>query len=301
MKRGLNVMKTLIGLLVLAVLAGCDTMPKQVLPYVMDNGQGGTDLYLYDLESGTSSPLRQTPGVDEYYPCVDPTGSKVVYIAQTRPDDPIHTLYELTVYDLETGDSREYTQFSAPMFSPVWSNNGKSIAYVVEREGKLQIDVRNLTDKSKPKTIGFGSDPSWRVDDKAIFFSSRDTTEATHGELMVHELKTGVNQSFALRGNSFTNLPRGTSVVYTALPYTRRNDAVWLLDANSRQTRLSSPGKTHRDTHPVHINGTTFVAFTRTDVATNKSSIFVVDRYADDPVETQLFKAKANAYTAGSE
>ena len=70
-----------------------------------------------------------------------------------------------------------------------------------------------------------------------------------------------------------------------------------MIDANSRQTRLSSPGKDFRDTDPVHINGSKFVAFTRTDVATDKSSIFVVERYASEPVETLLFEAKGNAYT----
>ena len=116
---------------------------------------------------------------------------------------------------------------------------------------------------------------------------------------MVYDLKTGLSQSLALRGDGFTNLPRGTSIAYTSVPYTRRNEAVWLLNANSKQQRLSSPGKTHRDSDPVHINGSKFVAFTRTDVATDRSAIYVVQRYATDPVETQLFEAQGNAYTKG--
>ncbi|MFK7789524.1 MAG: hypothetical protein AB8C95_08565, partial [Phycisphaeraceae bacterium] len=145
----------------------------------------------------------------------------------------------------------------------------------------------------------FGSDPTWRVDDRAIFFNSRDTLDAPAGDLNVHNLKTGLNQSLALRGNGFSNLSRGTSITYTALPYSRRNAAVWLIDANSKNRRLSSPGKTHRDADPVHINGSKFVAFTRIDVATNKSSIYVVERYAKDPVETLLFESENNVYTAG--
>ena len=185
------------------------------------------------------------------------------------------------------------------MFSPAWSNNGKKIAYVVERDGKRQIEVKDITTNAEPKVIGFGCDPSWRVDDKAIFYNSRDTQDAAAGDLMVHTLKTGVNQSLRLRGNDFANLARGTSVVYTALPYSRRNEAIWIIDANNQQKRLSSPGKTHRDTDPVHINGTKFTAFTRTDIATNQSSIYVVERYAKDPVETLLFEAKGHAYTQG--
>jgi len=297
-------MKTLIGMVVLAVLAGCETLPKQVLPYVMANDAGGTDLHLYDLESGTSRALRQTPdfaGIDEYDPCVDPFGRQIALVAKRHDADPADALYELTVYDIETGVSRAYNTFSSRIFSPSWSNDGESIAYVVQRDGKLQIDVRDLTTSQPPKTIGFGSSPSWRQDDRAIFYSSADTRDADAGELMVHELKTGLNQSLALRGNAFANLPRGTSIAYTTLPYSRRNQAVWLLDANARQHRLSSPGLTHRDAHPVHINGTTFVAFTRTDVEKKRSYIYVVERYAEDPVETQLFESDHDVYTAGNE
>lgn len=268
----------------------------------MADGQGGTDLYLYDLESGTSRALRQSPDLaeyDEYDPSVDPMGSKIVFVAKNKSRDPEE--YELTAYDIETGVSRAYLTSTYRIFSPAWSNDGESVAYVIERDGKLQIDIRDMGDgvngSGTTKTIGFGSDPSWRVDDRAIFFNSRDTLADAAGELNTHELKTGINQSLRLRGDNFTNLSRGTSIAYTTPPYSRRNEAVWIIDANNRQMRLSSPGKTHRDTDPVHINGTKFVAFTRTEVVTGKSSIFVVERYAKDPVETLLFEASGNVYT----
>lgn len=296
-------MKTLLGMVLLAVLAGCEAVPRQVLPYVMRGGEAdlsaSLDLYLYDLESGSSRVLRQTQGYQEYDPIVDAKGQRVAYIAKKLDDAEGAELHELQVYDLKTGEVVDHQEYRLPMFSPVWSNNGKKIAYVVERDGKLQIEVRELGNNSEPKVIGFGSDPSWRVDDRAIFYSSRDSLDAATGDLMVHELKTGLNQSLKLRGNSFANLARGTSIVYTTLPYSRRNEAVWMIDVNSRQKRLSSPGKTYRDTDPVHINGTKFVAFTRTNIATNQSSIYVVERYATDPVETELFEAKGDAYTSG--
>lgn len=291
--------RTLLGMMVLAVLAGCETGPRPVLPYVMADAAGQLDLYLYDVEAGLATPLGQTPLVDEIDPVADYPGRRIAYIA--RDTSAGLGVFTLKVRDLQTGQTQDIVQSSNPISSPAWSNDGEELAYVVLRDNKLQIDVKDLSTDAEPKTIGFGSAPSWRMDDQAIFFSSRDTLDATLGDLTVHNLKTGINQSLALRGNGFSNLLRGTSVVYTSLPYSRRNAAVWLLTANSRQQRLSSPGKTYQDTDPVHINGTKFVAFTRTDVATNQSSIFVVERYNTKPVETLLFQAKGSAYTKGSE
>lgn len=293
------VMKTLIGMLMLAALVGCETVPKQVLPYVMSDGQGGGDLYLYDLQSGASRALQKTPDVSEYDPSINPTSERVAYIAHQVSDGK--AVYRLIIQDFTAGTREEILRSSSPLYTPAFANDSKEIAYVVLRDGKLQIDVKDLTTQGKPKTIGFGSSPSWRVDDNALFYSSADTLEAQSGDLMLHEVNSGLNNSFSLRGNAFANLPRGTSVAYTSLPYTRRNEAVWLLDANGRQKRLTSPGKSHRDSHPVHINGTSFVAFTRTDVETNKTSVFVVDRFAEDPVETLLFEASGGTYTSGIE
>lgn len=289
--------KTLLAMILLAVLAGCEAGPRQVLPYVMADQAGSLDLYLYDMQAGLSTPLSQTPLVQEADPAADYPGQRIAYVARQTMSG--QGRFTLKVRDLQTGQTQDLVQSNDPLYTPAWSNDGDELAYVALRDGKLQIDIKDLTTDAKPKTIGFGSDPSFRIDDRAIFFNARDTLDAPAGDLNVHTLKTGLNQSLALRGNGFTNLSRGTSIAYTSLPYSRRNDAVWLIDANSRQKRLSSPGKTHRDTDPVHINGSKFVAFTRTDVATNTSSIYVVQRYAKDPVETRLFEVKANTYTKG--
>lgn len=288
-------MKTLLGMMLVGLLAGCETVPRQVLPYVMEDGSGGLDLYLYDLESGGSRVLSNEPRADEYDPSPDYAGTRIAYIA--KDSSTSEGFFTLRIKDLQTGQTQEIDTSIEPIASPAFSNNGKQLAYVVKRNGKFQIHVKDLETKADSKIIGFGSDPSWRVDDRAIFYNSRHTPDEPAGDLTVHELKKGLNQSLALRGNGFANLTRGTSVVYTTLPYSRRNEAVWIIDANSRQQRLSSPGKTHRDTDPVHINGTKFVAFTRTDIATNESSIYVVERYATDPVETLLFESKGGAFT----
>jgi dipeptidyl aminopeptidase/acylaminoacyl peptidase len=299
-----NVMfRTLWVLIVFAGLTGCDAVPRPLLPYVMDDGDGGTDLYVYDLESGASRLVRATPASHEYDPAIDPTGTRIVYLARSDESGGGQTVYGLFVHELEdpfNETDREFRTRSSPMQTPAWSNDSESVAYVIEAEGKLQIETRELLTASQDTTvIGFGSEPSWRVDDKALFFSSRDRPDAAAGELNVHTLNDGVNRSLRLRGNGFANLPRGTSIAYTTLPYTRRNAAVWLLDANNRKRRLSSPGKLYTDADPVHIVGTTFVAFTRTEVATNRSAIYVVDRAANNPVETRLFEADANVYTKG--
>ncbi|MFK7790092.1 MAG: TolB family protein, partial [Phycisphaeraceae bacterium] len=185
--------KTLFAMLVIAVLAGCEAVPRQVLPYVMDDESGAMDVKLFDLESGLSTTITQTPMTDEVDPVADHTGQRVAYIARQ-----IHTgqaVFTVKIHDLESGQTQDAVRSTEPLFSPAWSNDGKRIAYVVQRDDKLQIDVIQLNANNKPHTIGFGSEPTWRVDDRAIFYNSRDTLDAPAGDLKVHTLTTGVNPS----------------------------------------------------------------------------------------------------------
>ena len=83
---------------------------------------------------------------------------------------------EIVTVPAEKGDPRNLTNSSGVHErSPVWSPNGKSIAYFSDEGGEYQLHVRPSTGKGKAKTYplngsGFYHDPVWAPDSKKIAF-----------------------------------------------------------------------------------------------------------------------------------
>lgn len=294
-------MRTLLAIIFVFGLAACRAAGPPVLVYaaadrtVVGVDLPDLDLFSIDPQSHTIRSLTGLTDMVEADPCLDVSRSRVVFVGQGLDG---RTDLCLLVLD-EAGGRTLKVLYACEdiIYTPAWSNDGKRIAFVERQpDGRLMIKLVNA-DGTGVTDLGYGSDPSWRMDDRAIYFNSSDTPEQPAGELMVRDLATGVVQSLGLRGDGFTNLQRGMSIVYTKPAYSRRNEAVWLIDANNKQTRLTDPGKTHRDQDPVHVNGTTLVAFTRVDVETNRAAIYVVDRASDDPVAVPFIEGKASAFT----
>ncbi len=289
------IIRTIVAAFFGAWLTGCGAARPPALVYVA----GPThDLFLIEPDSQTVTPLTGRTEQVEADPCLSVDRSRVAYVIRQADGGAGLNIMNL---DGDAGRSIEPIYRSDnPLFTPAWSNNGKRIAFVELVDDRFMLRLINA-DGNGLQDAGFGSSPSWRMDDRAVFFSSRDTPAAPAGDLMVRELKTGLTQPLALRGNGFTNLQRAVSIVFTKLPYSRRNEAVWLIDANNRQTRLSEPNRDYRDVDPVHINGTPYVAFTRIDIETDNAMIYVVDRTSDDPVAVPLLTGEGPAYTRGGE
>lgn len=298
--------RTVFGVMLLVWATGCQETRPPTLVYVAQtdlraagpNQAVSLDLYLIEPNTQSMQNLTDTVGYVEADPCLDVKRQRVAYVRHSVGG--LSRATTLRVMALDTEVDEVVYRADGPIFTPVWSNDGDRIAFTQEVAGRLVVKVINA-DGTGLAEVGYGSEPSWRQDDRAIFFSSRDKLDAESGDLTVHDLKTGLNNSLSLLGNGFSNLPRGTSVLYTTLPYSRRNEAVWLLDANGKTRRLSEPNKDYRDVDPVHIGGTALVAFTRIDVKTGKAAIYVVDRQAEDPVAVPLVEGKGNAYTRGGE
>jgi len=306
-------MRTILAIACVFALAACGSAGPPVLVYSAAQrtvvGSGMPDLDLYRIEPATQSARRltDTPGLIETDPCLSPARDRLAYATYEEvPTEPGLFQSLLIVRPIGGDDSAKdvgpravYASEGGIVFTPAWSNDGERIAFVERQpDGRLMIKLVNA-DGTGVTELGYGNDPSWRMDDRAIYFNASDNPEEPFGKLMVRDLASGVVQSLGLRGDGFTNLQRGMSIVYTKPAYSRRNEAVWLIDANNKETRLSDPGKTHRDRDPVHLNGTTLVAFTRVDVKTKKASVYVVDRASDDPVEVPLVQSEAGAYTRG--
>ncbi len=99
---------------------------------------------------------------------------------------------EIVTVPAEKGDPRNLTQTSgAHERSPVWSPDGKSIAYFSDASGEYELHVRPQDGKGPGQAFklngsGFYESPAWSPDGQRISFNDNSRT------LYVLELKTGL-------------------------------------------------------------------------------------------------------------
>ncbi|MDX2430851.1 MAG: S9 family peptidase [Bacteroides sp.] len=98
-----------------------------------------SDIYFYDLESGTSSNLTEgMPGYDKA-PFFSPDGSKIYWSSMRRAtfEADKERLFEM---DLATGQKRYLTEnFDYSPSGPVWADDGKTLLFVAGIESTHQL------------------------------------------------------------------------------------------------------------------------------------------------------------------
>ncbi len=107
-----------------------------------------SDIYLYDLESGSTSNLTApNPGYDRY-PAFSPDGTSMIWSRMVTPmyESDRYRLMQMT---LETGDIRELsTGFDGNMNSAVWNHDGSRIYFLSGTEATVQIFELNMLARS---------------------------------------------------------------------------------------------------------------------------------------------------------
>ena len=305
-----------LGLFVAALVlgAGCQSARPLVLPVSGSEGAAGErlwddlDLYLID-PAGRRPAVRvtHTPELMETDPDLNPGRDRLVYVVrEARRDgrpllegEGVGTGAELYVTGLDGQEHRVLYRSDSMCFTPVWSHDGKRIAFAeLNSEGRLEVKIIDA-DGSGLRTLGYGCSPSWRKDDGAIFYASRDRVQAHEGTLQVRVLSTGVTHDIGLPGTGHASLRSGVSVAYSSTPYSRRNESVWLLDANGGRRRLTDPGRTEHDLEPVFFGGGGDVVFTRYDEASGVYRLMTVHRNTQDRAATPAGQPTLHCFTRG--
>ena len=112
---------------------------------------------------------------------LSPDASQVVYTVSqinAEQDKEYSTIFLL---DLGTGSTKQLTNGKARDGNPQWSADGKSIAFVSDRDGKQQLyllpvdggEARQLTEAKR----GIGGGFAWSLDGSKIAFSAAPTVE----------------------------------------------------------------------------------------------------------------------------
>ena len=302
------------GLLALALLlGGCGLGGPLLLPVVGSagevNGQwDDLDVYLVD-PTGKAPAVRltDTPELMETDPDLNRARSRVVYVAREVMNDGMSLLNRkapptpsrLVVCNTDGTERQVIYESETMCFTPIWSHDGKRIAFVEAENGwKLQLKLINA-DGSGLETLGYGSSPSWRRDGLALLYSSQDSIGDTRGALQLRELETGVIHDLGLSGTGYTNLRGGVSIAYAAPGYAQRNETIWLLDANGLKHRLTAPGENEHDRFPVFFDSAGDLIFTRYNDDIGLYELMRIHRNTDDRVAEPIAQPTTQCFTRG--
>jgi TolB protein len=204
------------------------------------NRNGYWDLYLLNLGSGVVDRLTDTLAY-EAAPSWSPDGEWLVYEAYVDEN------LEIRIQSVTTpGDPILLTNNPAADHSPVWSPQGRQIAFVSNRSGENEIWLADLDKSEDQRFLNISQSPE-----------SKDTHPAwsPDGTALVW---AGEQDGF--RSLFFQTIaPEGDSSTPSAA-LNRRNLGsgdwpVWSADGETVLTALQAPNRTYLTAYPTHIPG----------------------------------------------
>jgi Tol biopolymer transport system component len=108
-------------------------------------GDAVTAISLIDLTTGETAFVTDLHNNE--FPVWSPDGSMIAYWRDEFTSNGLNLLYDLMVVDPQTQEARELVSDAIDFFinPPVWSKDGSTLYYLVEREGIYRVDVEGGT------------------------------------------------------------------------------------------------------------------------------------------------------------
>ena len=136
----------------------------------------GEYIYYYSTKSNKHGTIFNC-----YDPCISPDGLELAYTENYESDNPnaAGSNRRIVILNLETGNKRNIVYDSQEYYGPIWSNDGKKIAFNAFSNGVWNIVVvdTNLNNYRvlKPQSKKSYHTISWTTDDKEILTHNLDT------------------------------------------------------------------------------------------------------------------------------
>lgn len=144
-----------------------------VLAFVSQR-DGAAAMYLHDLVTGRTLPLRGTSGLT-YDLAWSPHSRWFGYARWTAGN------VEVFVHDLKQGETRNISNHTADDTGLYWSPSGQQMAFVSQRDGQVDIyraDVHSGTVVNLTDHPADDFSPAWSPDgERLVFVSNRDETD----------------------------------------------------------------------------------------------------------------------------